>query len=414
MDPATRARGGGVDDPAEAVMPAARRLRPGGSLALTAVRDEAGCVRDLRIQACSPGAARLVGVQAAELVGRGLADIAPRHVDDGVIAVLAAVVDSGEPWQGRLRLGLGRDAWWSAGAAPVGDVVVLLLAAPPAGEPERAADSAPEQRWRRATDAATEGLIVLSAAGNAGWIASDANARAERLLGRRRGEIAGRTLEEVVDAAAELGRRLERVTAAGRADHGRGVVRLPGLPAGVVEHRLVPIGPGEVLLSLRDVSAQARAESALRASAAYEATLRRLATELARAEDHGHMAEALGGAASRLVGAAGAWLARAERGAGGEVRIVGESWPGGERPDVPESAREDAARRALGAVVRGLDAPAPFGPDLAHPLVVDGRPWGAVGVSVAPPARLSPRDGARLAALAEIVQLALGARADGD
>ncbi|MCU0308099.1 MAG: diguanylate cyclase [Thermoleophilia bacterium] len=107
----------------------ARGLAPGrlGALTLTPVRGPGGRVEDMRVEACSAAAGRLLARPATALLGRRLGAEFAGQRDDGVLAALGDVLAAGEPWRGSLRFGA---TWLEVLAVPVGEVLVLSLWAP--------------------------------------------------------------------------------------------------------------------------------------------------------------------------------------------------------------------------------------------------------------------------------------------
>jgi PAS domain S-box-containing protein len=116
------------------------------------------------------------------------------------------------------------------------------------------------------------------------WRIAYANARSERLLGRRRARLMGRTLWQVVPDL--VGTRFENAFREA-ADEGRSVsfdAGAPGHPGTWVQVHAWPV-PGALAVYVVDVSHRRAAEEAARRAAARTALLARLAAELSGALD---------------------------------------------------------------------------------------------------------------------------------
>jgi PAS domain S-box-containing protein len=278
-------------------------------------------------------------------------------------------------------------------------------------------------------DAAFDCVITMD--GDGGVV--EVNRATERTFGYRADEMVGRDLADLI-IPPEL-----------REPHRRGLRRyLTTGAARVLDHPLELDGqradgsrfPVEIAITqpeidgpplftgyLRDVTERRRADAELRALAAEQAALRRVATLVASEGDPQSVFSAVTEEVGRLLGAHSANMVRYEEGA--EATVVGgwsaEGSPAVEvGPRVPldgdtasarvwrtgRAARVDSYDGMAGALaerLRGLG----FRCAVAAPITLSGRLWGAVIVSSVRAGAFAPGDEQRISSFAELVAQAL-------
>src|SRR4051794_7719127 len=278
-------------------------------------------------------------------------------------------------------------------------------------------------------DAAFDCVITMDADG----CVVEVNRATERTFGYRAQEMVGRDLAELI-IPAELrephrrGLRRYLETGQGRAlDH---PLELTGLRADgtvfPVEIAITrPEIDGAVVFTgyLRDVTDRRRADAELRALAAEQAALRRVATLVASEFDPERVFSAVAEEVGRLLGARSANMIRYEQGA--EATVVG-GWGAPGSPTVEVGPRIPLDGGTAAVLVWRTGRPARVDTydgltgELAHrlravgvrsavaaPIVLDGRGWGAVIVSSARPNAFAPGDEDRISNFAALAAQAL-------
>ena len=159
-----------------------------------------GCTLDLVITSWNPGAERLYGYSAAEMIGRRAAILFPpedREEDERVAGRIAAGERIEERVTTRLRKD-GRRVSVSVTASPIfdaaGNIVGVESVARDLTERERA-----RARFRGLLEAAPVAII----AGDDHWRVALANAQAERLFGYSPGELVGRPVGDLFPGDVE-------------------------------------------------------------------------------------------------------------------------------------------------------------------------------------------------------------------
>jgi diguanylate cyclase (GGDEF)-like protein/PAS domain S-box-containing protein len=225
-----------------------------------------------QVQGWSTGAERICGYAAAEIVGRSLAACyAPDEqgrLRAEIQEALKAGHAEGEGWM--LRPDGGR-TWVRRTLAPLRDLrqqvhgIAVMLCDLTAQRAERLRLEEREQCYRSLFERGPDATFTL----DAGGAVTSVNAAAPALLGIARGELAGRALAELVEAEGRGALRIVQEQA--RRGESAVVSCAFARPDGrrvEVQLSLVPIVSGERVVGAfavaRDVTAQRRAESALR------------------------------------------------------------------------------------------------------------------------------------------------------
>ena len=278
-------------------------------------------------------------------------------------------------------------------------------------------------------DAAFDCIISMDAEGRV----VEVNAATERTFGYRAEAMVGRDLADLIvpEHLREAHRRgVRRYLETG---HGRMLDHPLELDGQRADGSLFPVevaitqpeldGPPLFTGFVRDVTDRRRADEALRALAAEQAALRRVATLVASEGDPREVFSAVTEEVGRLLGAQSANMVRYED--GDEASVVG-GWSAHGTPAVPVGGRVALRGDTATVVVRRTGRPAriesydsvpgPLAEQLralgfrcavAAPITLGGRLWGAVVVSSVRAGAFAPGDENRISDFAELVAQAL-------
>jgi PAS domain S-box-containing protein len=278
-------------------------------------------------------------------------------------------------------------------------------------------------------DAAFDCVITMDAEGRV----VEVNRATERCFGYRAEEMVGRDLADLIipDELREPHRRgLRRYLETGRGrmlDHPLDLTGLRAdgtvFPVEVAITRPELDGPAVFTGFLRDVTDRRRADAELRALAAEQAALRRVATLVASEGDPREVFSLVTGEVGRLLGAQTANMIRYEDGP--EATVVG----GWSAPGIPavevgpripldgdtvsvrvwrtgRPARVESYEDLTGELADRLRALG-FRCAVAAPIALGGRLWGAVIVSAVHDGAFAPGDEDRISSFAELAAQAL-------
>ena len=166
-----------------------------------------GCTLDLVITSWNPGAERLYGYSAEEMIGRRAEILFPpedREEDERVIGRIAAGERVEEHLTTRLRKD-GRQVRVSVTGSPIFDATGTIV-----GVASVARDLTERERARARFRGLLEAAPVAIIAGDVHWRVALANAQAERLFGYPPGELVGQSVGDLFPGyveAARAGRR---------------------------------------------------------------------------------------------------------------------------------------------------------------------------------------------------------------
>lgn len=246
--------------PANSAPYAIEALNPDGFLVLRPSGGSAEAPDDFTCEYANPAAEALLG---AGLAGQAL--LAGRPVLAGIIAAWRGTLTTGAPSTRTLTLGDGPEAHAvRVRAVRMEDAGTLAVWLTDVTEESRfvAEVEGFEQRMMGLVENMPDALLEVDAA----WRVRFVNRQAEKLLGRRREAVIGRSLWDVypVEPGSEFQRQLQRVHLTGRAAEFEERSSSLNLCFGVT---VLPVAGG-LLVYLRDMTAQRRHEDALRRTSA--------------------------------------------------------------------------------------------------------------------------------------------------
>ncbi len=232
------------------------------------------------VKAVNPAYCRLIGRAAGELVGRPMTAAFAAHEQAGVLAKYVrrfAAREARRMGLSEVTLWDGRRRWFEVGDAYLdlpGQPTHLLTVFRDATDRRQAEDRLREgeERFRAAMEGSLDAVFFLTAErDDRGTITdfrfTDLNGRGAALVSRRREEVIGQRLCELlpVNRTAGFFDKYARVVETGEPLEEEFPIAADGIAASWLHHQVVRVGDGVVITS-QDVTARKRAEIGLRAS----------------------------------------------------------------------------------------------------------------------------------------------------